>query len=63
MQDDPFPDTYCPSNEKSYELYSAFAYEWKNPYPEKKITKIKAINVSQDMEQTVVLYGIAAIKK
>ena len=43
--------------------HTAFAYEWKNPYPEKKITKIKAINVSQDMEQTVVLYGVVAIKK
>ena len=42
---------------------TAFAYEWKNPYPEKMIKKIKAINVSGDMEQSIVLFGIAAIKK
>lgn len=41
---------------------TAFAYEWKNPYPDKKIKKIKAINVSQNMEQSVVLFAIFAVK-
>ncbi|MBQ8321088.1 MAG: beta-N-acetylhexosaminidase [Clostridia bacterium] len=41
---------------------TAFAYEWKNPYPEKKISKIKAINVSQNMEQSVVLFAILSVK-
>ncbi len=27
LEDDPFPDTYCPSNEKSYELYFDVATE------------------------------------
>ena len=40
-----------------------FKAAYKNPYPEKKIKKIKAINVSGDMEQSIVLFGIAAIKK
>ncbi len=42
---------------------AVFAYEWKNPSPEKKIIKIKAINTSGDMEQSIVLFGIAAVKK
>lgn len=42
---------------------AAFAYEWKNPHPKKRIIKIKAMNTSQDMEQSVVLFGIAAVKK
>lgn len=42
---------------------TAFAYEWENPYPQKKITMIKAINVSQNMNQSVVLFGIMAVKK
>ena len=39
---------------------TAFAYEWRNPYPEKLITKIKPINVCKTMEQTLVLFAVIA---
>lgn len=41
---------------------TTFAYEWRNPYPKKKIMKIKPINVSKSMTETLVLFGVAAIK-
>lgn len=41
---------------------TAFLYEWRNPHPEKKIVKIRAINTCQDINQSVVLFGISAIK-
>ena len=42
---------------------TAFLYEWKNPHPNKKIVKIRAINTCQDVEQSAVLFGISAIEK
>lgn len=41
---------------------AAFAYEWINPYPDKKIVKIKLINACQKMGQSVVMFGIAAVR-
>ena len=41
---------------------TAFLYEWKNPHPDKKIIKIRTINTCQDVEQSVVLFGISAVK-
>ena len=41
---------------------TTFAYEWRNPYPKKKIMKIKPINVSKSMTETLVLFGVVAIK-
>jgi len=41
---------------------TAFLYEWKNPHPEKKIVKMRAINTCQDVEQSAVLFGISAIR-
>ena len=40
---------------------TAYLYEWRNPHPEKKIKMIKAMNVSRSKDQTVTLFGIAAI--
>lgn len=45
---------------------TVFAYTWKNPHPDKTITAIRPYSVPKvfnefDMEQSVVLYGIAAI--
>ncbi len=40
---------------------AAFAYEWENPHPEKKIVKIKAINACQTKPQSIVLFGILNI--
>ncbi len=40
---------------------TAYLYEWKNPHPDKKIVKIRAINTCRDIDQSVVLFGIAAI--
>lgn len=42
---------------------TAFLYEWKNPHPDKKIVKIRTINTCQDIEQSIVLFGISAIRK
>lgn len=41
--------------------HAAFAYEWKNPFPEKKIIKIKAIHTCHDRDQCAVLFSILAI--
>ena len=41
---------------------TAFLYEWKNPHPDKKIVKMRAINTCRDVEQSVVLFGISAIR-
>ena len=46
---------------------TVFAYEWKNPHPDKKITKIRPYSVPQvfnkyDMEESIVLFGIVAVK-
>lgn len=43
-----------------------FAYEWKNPHPDKKITKIRPYSVPKvfnkyDMDDSIVLFGILAI--
>ena len=42
-----------------------FCFEWKNPYPQKKIVKIRPYNVTQftdrENESLVYLYGIGAI--
>ncbi len=40
-----------------------FAYEWENPHPEKRITKIRPYHIPKrfnehDMEQSIVLFGI-----
>jgi len=43
------------------EKVSAFAYEWHNPHPEKKIVGIKPINVMKDTENTAVLFGVYAV--
>lgn len=40
---------------------SCFVYEWENPFPDKKIMEIKALNTKPELEQAVVLFGIAAI--
>jgi len=40
---------------------AAFAYEWENPHPEKRIVKLKVINASQNINQSAILFGIAAI--
>lgn len=42
---------------------SVFAYEWRNPYPDKRIVKIKAINTCRDRQQYAILFGILAVKK
>ena len=41
---------------------TAFVYEWKNPHPDKKIIKMRAINTCQDIDQSSVIYGISIIK-
>ena len=43
-----------------------FCFEWKNPYPDKKIVKIKPYSVATDFKdksktREVYLYGIGAI--
>ena len=42
---------------------TVFAYNWKNPHPDKKIVKIKAINTCHDKSQTAILFGISALKE
>jgi len=41
---------------------TAFVYEWKNPHPDKKIVKMRAINTCRDVEQSSVIFGISIIK-
>ncbi len=43
---------------------AVFAYEWKNPHPDKTIKMIKAINTCRpDPEQVLKLYGLFAINE
>ncbi|MBQ7032874.1 MAG: family 20 glycosylhydrolase [Clostridia bacterium] len=39
-----------------------YAYEWINPYPNKKISRIKAINTTHDTSQSVLLFALGLIK-
>ncbi len=41
---------------------TAFVYEWKNPHPDKKIVKMRAINTCHDVDQSSVIFGISIIK-
>lgn len=41
---------------------AAFAYEWINPHPDKRITAVKEIHSWQVPPQSVILFGIAAIE-
>lgn len=46
---------------------TVFAYEWTNPHPDKKITKIRPYSIPKvfneyDMEQSIVLFGVLAVK-
>lgn len=45
------------------EEYTAYVYEWKNPYPDKKIKKIKVISTTHDKEQSVILFAIGYKEK
>lgn len=40
---------------------TAYIYTWKNPHPEKKIVRIKAINTTRDKEQSLLLFALAYI--
>ncbi len=43
---------------------AVYAYEWKNPHPDKAVKMIKAINTCRpDPEQVIKLYGIFAINE
>lgn len=42
---------------------TAFAYEWKNPFPEKTIVKMKAIHTCHNHDQSAILFGILAVTK
>ncbi len=37
---------------------TAYVYEWKNPYPEKKIVRIRPISTTHDKEQSVILFAL-----
>lgn len=40
---------------------ACFIYEWENPFPDKRIMEIKALNTKPELDQAVVLFGIVAI--
>ncbi len=37
---------------------TAYVYEWRNPYPEKKIIRIKVVNTTHDKTQSVLLFAL-----
>ena len=40
-----------------------YAYEWKNPHPEKKIVKLKAINSCRHREQCALTFAILTLNQ